>query len=142
MTFECLHLNQKTNEKYFCISAQASKTGQIIKMMTHYHANWSLFIFQHNNLHSFFDLTYFREVGQKYRNIFVRFLVQMKTSKSHIEINWPLGVLFATSIFQSFCAAYVIKSLFSLVSYHDLHIDRRTNHKHSFRNLTNSKIDR
>jgi len=24
-------------------------------------------------LHSFFDLTYFREVGQKYRNIFVRF---------------------------------------------------------------------
>ena len=27
-------------------------------------------------------LTYFREVGQKYRNIFVRFLVQMKTSKS------------------------------------------------------------
>ena len=54
----------------------------------------------------------------------------------------PLGVLFATSRFQSFCAAYVVKSLFSLVSYHDLHIDRRTNHKHSFRNLTNSKIDR
>ena len=41
-------------------------------------------------MHSFFDLTYFREVGQKYRNIFVRFLVQMKTSKSHSEINWPL----------------------------------------------------
>ena len=39
-------------------------------------------------MHSFFDLTYFREVGQKYRNIFVRFLVQMKTSKSHSEINW------------------------------------------------------
>ena len=41
-------------------------------------------------MHSFFDLTYFREVGQKYRNIFVRFLVQMKTSKSHFEIIWPL----------------------------------------------------
>ena len=42
------------------------------------------------NLHSFFDLTYFWEVGQKYINIFVRFLVQMKTSESHSEINWPL----------------------------------------------------
>ena len=31
-----------------------------------------------------------RYVGQKYRNIFVCFLVQMKTSKSHSEINWPL----------------------------------------------------
>ena len=41
-------------------------------------------------MHSFFDLTYFREVGQKYRNIFVRFLVQMKTSKNHSEIIWPL----------------------------------------------------
>ena len=30
-------------------------------------------------------------LGQKYRNIFVRFLVQMKTSKSHSEFNWPLG---------------------------------------------------
>ena len=39
----------------------------------------------------FFYLTYFRERGQKYKNIFVRFLVQMKTSKSHSEINWPLG---------------------------------------------------
>ena len=34
--------------------------------------------------------TYFRELGQKCRNIFVRFLVQMKTSKNHSEINWPL----------------------------------------------------
>ena len=41
-------------------------------------------------MHSFFDLTYFREVGQKNRNIFVHFLVQMKTSKSHSEIIWPL----------------------------------------------------
>ena len=38
----------------------------------------------------FFNLTYFREVGQRYRNIFVRFLVQMKTSKNHSEINWHL----------------------------------------------------
>ena len=42
---------------------------------------------------SFFDLTCFREVGQKYRNIFFHFLVQMKTSKSHSEINWPLTFL-------------------------------------------------
>ena len=44
-----------------------------------------------NNLHSFFDLTYFREVGQKHRNIFVRFLVERKTPKSHSEIKWPLA---------------------------------------------------
>ena len=34
---------------------------------------------------------YFREVGQKYRNIFVRFLVQMKSSKSHSEIIWTFS---------------------------------------------------
>ena len=39
---------------------------------------------------SFIWPTYFRKVGEKHRNIFVRFLVQMKTSKSHSEINWPL----------------------------------------------------
>ena len=37
------------------------------------------------------DLTHFRELGQKYKNIFVQFLVQMKTSKFAIEINWPLA---------------------------------------------------
>ena len=44
----------------------------------------------YNNFHFF---TYFWEVGQKYRNIFVHFLVQMKTSKSHSEINWPLATV-------------------------------------------------
>ena len=34
----------------------------------------------------FFYLTHFRELGQKYKNIFVRFLVQMKTS-SAFKIN-------------------------------------------------------
>ena len=33
-------------------------------------------------------------LGQKYKNIFVPFLVQMKTLKSPFEINWPL-VLFS-----------------------------------------------
>ena len=37
-----------------------------------------------------FDLTHFRELGQKYKNIFVVFLVQMKIFKSAFEINWPL----------------------------------------------------
>jgi hypothetical protein len=41
-------------------------------------------------------LPYLSKIGQikkecKYRNIFVRFLVQMKTSKSHSEIIWPLN---------------------------------------------------
>ena len=29
----------KNEQKYFCISALASKMGQIIKTMAHYHAN-------------------------------------------------------------------------------------------------------
>ena len=38
--------------------------------------------------HYFYDLTHFRaRLGQKYKNIFVRFLVQMKTSKFAFEIN-------------------------------------------------------
>ena len=40
-------------------------------------------------MHLFFDLTYFRELGQKCKNIFVWFLVQMKTSKFAYEIDWP-----------------------------------------------------
>ena len=35
----------------------------------------------------FFYLTHFRELGQKYKNIFVRFLVQMKTLNFAFEIN-------------------------------------------------------
>ena len=38
----------------------------------------------------FFHLTHFRELGQKYKNIFVRFLVQMETLNFALEINWPL----------------------------------------------------
>ena len=34
-----------------------------------------------------FDLAHFRELGQNYRNILVRFLVQMKTLKFASEIN-------------------------------------------------------
>ena len=41
-------------------------------------------------MHSFFDLTHFRELGPKYKNIFVWYLVQMKTSKFAFKINWPL----------------------------------------------------
>ena len=52
----------KNERKYFGIYALASKMGLMIKVMAHYHAN-----------------------------IFVCFLVQMKTSKSHSEINWPSG---------------------------------------------------
>ena len=39
------------------------------------------------SLHLFFDLTHFREVGQKYKYIFVGILAQMKTLKSAFEIN-------------------------------------------------------
>ena len=40
----------------------------------------------------FFHLTHFRELGQKYKNIFVQFLVQMKTLNFAFKINWPLVV--------------------------------------------------
>ena len=81
----------KKEQKYFCISALASKMGQVLKMMSHVMLISDFFILEYNDLHSFFDQTYFREVGQKYRNIFIRFLVQMKASKSHSEINFHLG---------------------------------------------------
>jgi hypothetical protein len=32
-------IGTKNQRKYFCISALASKMGQIIKIMAHYHAN-------------------------------------------------------------------------------------------------------
>ena len=41
-------------------------------------------------LHYFFDLTSFYRLGQKYKNIFVHFFVQMKTFKFAFEIYWPL----------------------------------------------------
>ena len=41
-------------------------------------------------LHYFFDLTSFYRLGQKHKNIFDCFLVQMETLKSPFKINWPL----------------------------------------------------
>ena len=40
----------------------------------------------------------FLKLGQKYKNIFVGFLVQMKTLKFAFEINWPLAPYLAGSI--------------------------------------------
>ena len=46
----------------------------------------------------------FLKLGQKYKNIFVRFLVQMKTLKFAFEIYWPLrmGSLFTTKFYWQF----------------------------------------
>ena len=44
----------------------------------------------YDNLYLFIDLTHFRGLGQDYRNISVRFLVQMKILKFASEINGPL----------------------------------------------------
>ena len=33
----------------------------------------------------------FLKLGQKYKNIFIGFLVQMKSLEFAFEINWPLG---------------------------------------------------
>ena len=40
-------------------------------------------------LHYFFDLSSFYRLGQKYKNIFVCFLIQMKTLKSSFKFLWP-----------------------------------------------------
>ena len=77
----------KNERIYFFISALASKMGQIIKIMAHHHAIISDYLSFYIIICILFYLTCFREVGQKYKNIFVRFLAQMKTSKSHSEIN-------------------------------------------------------
>ena len=52
----------------------------------------------------FFHLIHFREVGQIYKNIFVRFLVQMKTVNFAFEINWPLRPWHDTVDWNSFFA--------------------------------------
>ena len=39
----------------------------------------------------------FFELEQKYKNIFISFLVQMKTFKSTFEIYWPLIIKFYTN---------------------------------------------
>ena len=39
----------------------------------------------------FLDLIHFRELGQKYKNIVVRFSVQMRSLEFAFEINWPLS---------------------------------------------------
>ena len=41
-------------------------------------------------LHYFFNLITFYRLGQKYENIFVRFLEQIKTLNRPFVINWPL----------------------------------------------------
>ena len=71
----------KYQQKYFSISALASKISQLKKIMADYHVNLS------SNIIICFLI---RAEIQKY---FHWFLVQMKTSKSAFEINWPLGAL-------------------------------------------------
>ena len=71
-------------------------------------------------LHYCFDLTSSYRLGQKYKNIYVRFLVQMKTLKSPFEINWPLvrgavmgvGILTLFVVFVSFkkCPSQTIRN--------------------------------
>ena len=67
----------KSERNYFLISALASKYRSNQKNEgTLSYQLWSLF----------FDLTYFRSLGQKSKIDFVRFLVQMRTRKFAFEI--------------------------------------------------------
>ena len=67
--FICSHLNQRTNEIVFWFLPLPLIMGQIKK--------WRHFIC-------------FRSLGQKSKNNFIRFLVQMRTTKSSSEIYWPV----------------------------------------------------
>ena len=76
----------KNEQKYFCISALASKMGQIIKIMAHCHANKWLFIFYFNNLHSLFYFTFFLVFSLKYRNILVRLYLKWRHPKVILKL--------------------------------------------------------
>ena len=73
---------EPTSEKnIFCISALDSKKRSNKKK--NYTSNWRILIIL-NIPHSFY------RTGQKYKNIFIHFLAQMKTLKFAFEIYWPL----------------------------------------------------
>ena len=70
----------------------------------------------------FFYLTHFRELGQKYKDIFVRFLVQIKTSIFDFEIYWPL-YSYIENIIN--CVMWVILFLLNLTKNNTLLPDLR-----------------
>ena len=84
MSFWCLQIFQKNNDFFSRISALASnkKSNQKIRALDT--TNWRIL----------FWLSYttflISRLVQKYKNIFVRFLVQMKSLKFTSEIYWPL----------------------------------------------------
>ena len=63
-------------------------------------------------LHYFFDLTSFYRLGQKYKNIFIHFLVQMKTLKFAFEIYWPLIISYSICVFYFFISLALIMKKF------------------------------
>ena len=78
----------KIEQKYFCISALAYKKrsnqkGSVRESKENPPSSGI-------NCPYVFDLTSFLRLGQKHKNIFVRFLVQMKTLKFAFEIYWPV----------------------------------------------------
>ena len=86
-------MNQKTNENIFCISALASKMGQIIRIMAHCYTNYLLFIFQYDNLHSFFNLTYFTEYTLMWVSLSKK---NIRLDSTKILFKWPQLLLCVT----------------------------------------------
>ena len=82
------YLHQKMNKNIFVFLPYRLKRDQIKKIRALYTTNWRIFIL--TLLPYFFDMTSFYRLGQKYKNIYVRFLVQMKTLKFAFKIYWPL----------------------------------------------------
>ena len=66
--------------------------------------------------HYFFHLIHFRSLGQKSKNNFVQFLVQMRTRKFAFETYWPLERFYIVFVHQNllwtqFSSQYAIKFL-------------------------------
>ena len=77
---------QKNQQKYFCISALASKSGRIKKISDKYMINSIRLVFQCFYLLFRPLFKGFLKLGKKRKNISVGFLVQMKTLKFAFEI--------------------------------------------------------
>ena len=80
-------MHQKNEQKHFCISALAFKKTSNQKR-TLYSTNWRILFWL--SYTSFLIWPLFIGYGRNTKNIFVHFLVQMKTLKSPFYINWPL----------------------------------------------------
>ena len=94
-TFWCHLFDQKTNEIFLGISALASKESSNQKTLLYNYVKQPLV--SDIKCLNFFDPTSILEARAEIKNIFVGFLVQIRTRKFAFEINRPLPGIHNTS---------------------------------------------